>query len=116
MSWLERGARERDGGRLSGENRGVGGICLSVCIHLRLPFSLMSLAVCRSLSLSLPFWVILVLQTGGFNPAPLLLCLPHPAALCVQFRGSQWAGFPGRGGGCVGEGGGGVDGNCISWF
>ena len=31
MPWCERG--EWEGGRPSGENRRVGGMCLSVCIH-----------------------------------------------------------------------------------
>lgn len=81
---------------------------LLLCLCLPPFASLFDASCCPpSLSLSLPFWVILVLRTGGFNPAPLLGYLPHPAALSVQFRGSQWAAFPGRGGGCVGEGGGG---------
>lgn len=79
----------------------------------------MSLAIFQSLSLSLPFSIILVPGTGDFNPAPLLLCLPHPAPFCDQFRGGPVSGLVSqeREGflwGCVGVGGRGVDCNWIS--
>ena len=61
-----------------------------------------------SLSVSLPFWVILVPWTVGFNPAPFRLCLPCPAAFSAQFRGRQSVGwFPRkRRGLCLGGGSG----------
>lgn len=107
MTWLARCASQCDGGEFSGREWGAGGsaylsVSASICFCL-----LTSLAVYQSLSLSLPFCVILVPRTGGVNPAPLFPSL-HTQLSSLSGSGADpsWAGFPGRGGGCVrmGEG------------
>lgn len=88
LGWAkERSPREGVGGRMVRRGREVvgrrGGRWRSAYLSVSASFGLpMSLAVCQSLSLSLPFCVILVLGLGDFNPAPLL-CPPHsPLTFC----------------------------------